>query len=59
MKDGGQVLMSLYGLVSIVFTVIFEYRFFVEEGFVFWLVIGSWLAAVMGALWPLTMWLLK
>jgi hypothetical protein len=59
MKDIGQVLMSLYGLASLVFTAIFEYRFFVEEGFVFWLFIGSWLAVAMGALWPLTMWLLK
>jgi hypothetical protein len=52
----GQAIMSLYGLVSIVFTVIFEYRILVEEGFVFWLFVGSWLSVILGALWPFTMW---
>lgn len=56
MNEVGQTLMSLYGLVSMVFTAIFEYRIFVDEGFVFWFFIGSWLSVILGALWPLTMW---
>lgn len=59
MKDTGQVIMSIYGLISLVFTLIFEYRIAVEEGFFVWLIFGSWLSVILGALWPLTMWFLK
>ncbi|MFN3158742.1 MAG: hypothetical protein ACE37I_05475 [Rubinisphaera brasiliensis] len=53
-----QVLLSLYGIIALLFTVCFEYRIAVESGFFTWLFFGSWFACILGALWPLTMWLL-
>jgi hypothetical protein len=53
-----QGMLTLYGIVAIFFMVYFEYRIAVESGFIAWLFFGSWFACILGALWPLTMWML-
>lgn len=49
-----QALISCYMLASLYFTVLFEFIIFKEEGFLVWLLFGSWLAPVLGVLWPFT-----
>ena len=55
-SDLVQVLLLLYGIIALLFSVYFEYRIAVESGFIVWLFFGSWLACILGALWPFTMW---
>jgi hypothetical protein len=53
-----QSLGAIYGLIAIIFTLIFEVRIAIESGFMAWLFVGSWVACILGALWPFTMFLL-
>jgi hypothetical protein len=57
-SDLVQGLLSLYGIIALLFTVYFEYRIAVESGFLVWLFFGFWIACILGAFWPFTMWIL-
>jgi len=43
-----------YVLVAAFFTIAFELTILREEGFLTWLICGSWLAPILGMLWPFT-----
>ncbi len=43
-----------YVMVAACFTIAFELTILKEEGFLTWLICGSWLAPILGLLWPLT-----
>lgn len=43
-----------YVMVAAWFTILFELTILKEEGFLTWLICGSWLAPILGLLWPFT-----
>ena len=52
------VLMSLYGIGTIIATLYHSARIIAEDGFWAWVIWGWFVASVAGALWPLTVFLL-
>lgn len=54
MSEIGAVLAWLYGAVAFYYTICFEFAIFQQEGFLAWLIFGSWLAPILGLLWPFT-----
>lgn len=43
-----------YMAIAFYFTVVFEFAIFAKQGFLAWLLLGSWLAPILGLLWPFT-----